>query len=643
MVLNSNINPAALASMSSAELADLLLMITDAEDMRRSLKKFVVGAWPMVEPAPFKDGWVVDALCDHLEALTRGQIRFLLINVPPRHSKSTICTTLWPVWCWLQDPTDRFLCASYSLRLAIRDNLKKRTLIESKWFKDRYGRDFSMLSEGDSLELLREQDFALSAHQNAKQFFMNDRMGYQLAVSVGSTTTGEGGSKLLIDDPHSAMEAHSDAERESALTWFRETWSNRMNDAEKDAMIVIGQRIHENDVSGIILKERPDWVHLDLPAEYEPARKCFTSIGWSDPRTVEGELLWPERFTQETLNRYKRDLGSLGYAAQYQQTPVPSTGGTFKHEWFRYFTEVDDTYFLEKSAGIVTVPKSQCWRFTVVDLAISSKQTADYTVIQTYDVTPQNDLLLIDQIRERLDNPSQQKTIRAVYMQLHPLFVKIEAVGYQLALIQQLRDSPIQTGDFLVETNSPAMLEQTLRQLPMISAFLVRDQRGNYIEFNGCNVVRVSGDQNFFRFACEKQGYCRIIDQVKEGDAHGISIPIREYRPVRDKVTRATVAAIQMENEKIHFRKNAPYLDDLKAELLRFPRGAHDDQVDDVGAACDEVVSPSDGGNIPMVASGGNENNVSLPVPVQDTTNEELILRQQLIARIMNGLGNNRF
>ena len=523
-------------------LANTLLMIAEAEEMRRSLKQFVTSAWRYVDPSPFVDGWCLDAMCDHLTALTLRQIRFLLINIPPRHSKSSICSVIWPVWDWLQRPEERFLCASYGLNLAIRDNLKKRNLIESQWFQDRYGQDFKLSNDAQSMEFIREKEFTLNPQQNAKRFFMNDKMGYQLAVSVGSTTTGEGGSVLNIDDMHSASEAHSATKRESANTWFREVWSSRMNDASKDCMIVIGQRIHAEDVSGIILNERPDWVHLNLPAEFEPNRKCFTMLGWEDPRTEEGELLWPERFNHDTLARYKRDLGSIGFAAQYQQSPVPSGGGQFKREWFRYFNEIDQAYILETTNGVRSILKSQCWEFVTVDLAISSKQSADYTVFAIWAVTPERDLILLDLIRAHIGNPDQLKQLRLLYLQHPKAYFKIERVGYQLALIQQA---------------------------------------------------------------------------LAEG------IPCREYNPTHDKVSRASTASIWMENGKFYFSKNSSWINDLESELLLFPRAAHDDIVDNVSMAADEVVTPA----IPLAGD---------PVPVESTSGPVHFIRVpvQEIAKI---------
>lgn len=477
----------------------LNLRAIQAERYRRSFKAFLVAAWHVVEPAPFVDGYVVDALVDHLEAVTLGQIRKLVINIPPRHSKSTLVSVLWPVWDWLHCPEDKFLCGSYSLDLSTRDNRRKRMLIESPWFQERYSNVFSLRPD-----------------QNQKRFFENDKQGYHMAVSVDGSTTGQGGSKLILDDPHSAADAHSEANRDAALRWFREVWTNRLNDQNKDCMVTVGQRIHEHDVCGYILKERPDWIHLNLPAFYEPSRRCVTPI-WQDWRKEENELLWPERFSKEALEGLRRDLGSNGFAAQYQQLPVPSGGGVFKEKWMRYFEVEPDYYVLSDGEKVWRVARSACWCFAVVDLAISSKQDADYTVVQVWAVTPEHDALLIDQVRDHFDNPEQQKCIYSIYQQYHPEFIQIETVAYQLALAQQL---------------------------------------------------------------------------LKQG------VPVKEYKPVRDKVSRASTAAILMEAGKMYFLAQAHWLEAVKYELLHFPFAAHDDIVDDVSMASDIVSLPRPAGGM---------------------------------------------
>lgn len=478
-------------ALEQARIAEQLLKI-DAIECRRSLKQFATSAWHIIEPRPFVDGWVVDAICEHLEAVTRGDIRRLVINIPPRHTKSTLLV-LWRVWTWVQSPSERFLTASYNHDLSIRDNVRCRRIIEDPWFQERYSREFQIAGD-----------------QNAKSFFENSVSGYQMAVSMKSTT-GQGGSYLVIDDAHNADEAHSDAERETALIWFREVWTNRLNDQERDKMVLVGQRIHENDVCGYVLRERPDWEHLNLPALFEPSQRCTTSIGWTDPRQQEGDLLWPERFSHATLDSLKRDLGTSGFAAQYQQTPVPAGGGQFKEEWMRYCQRQGDYYTLQTPNGPKHVAVADCWRFTVADLAISSKQEADYTVIQTWAVTKDADMLLIEQLRGHYDNPEQQKLLQLVYQRHIPDFLEIESVSYQLALIQQL---------------------------------------------------------------------------LLKG------IPCKEYKPVRDKVSRASTAAVYMEAGKIYFDLALPDLPDIKLELLRFPKYGHDDIVDDVSMAADIVSMP---------------------------------------------------
>jgi predicted phage terminase large subunit-like protein len=472
---------------------DTLLMQVEAEECRRSLKTFAKAVWNIIEPNPFIDGMPVDAIILHLEAVTRGEIRKLIINIPPRHSKSSLVSVIWPVWTWLQSPSERFLCASYSLDLSTRDNLRKRRIIEDPWFQARFGKVFQ-----------------LAGDQNVKRYFENTERGYQMALSVNGGTTGQGGSVLILDDAHNADEAHSEVERKTAVIWFREVWTNRLNDQERDKMVAVGQRIHDDDVCGYILRERPDWVHLNLPAYYESDRPCITPI-WSDPRTQENELLWPERFSKETLEGLKRDLGSMGFAAQYQQRPVPAGGGTFKKQWFRYFTDEGDHYCLEAQEGVKRVLVEQCQKIITVDLAISQKQTADYTVIALWAITPDRELLLVDRLREHLDNPEQQKHIQLFYQRYKPSYIQVESVAYQLALVQQLW----------------------------------------------------------------KQG-----------------LPVREYKPVRDKVSRASTAAVFYEASRVYHPRSISWLAEWEDELLMFPMASHDDQVDVTSQACDAIGGP---------------------------------------------------
>lgn len=311
-----------------------------------SLYEFVKQSWGVVEPGvPFIPSWHIEEICEHLEAVSAGEIRKLLINIPPRHSKSTIVSVMWPMWEWLTEPSHKYLCASYSGNLSIRDNLKARRLVQSPWYQERWG-----------------HMFRLAGDQNAKQRFENDKTGYRLATSVGGTATGEGGSRLVLDDPHSAQEAQSDVMRETALEWFDVVWSTRLNDPKKDAMVTIMQRLHEKDISGHILEDIGGWEHLMIPAEWDGVRRK-TSLGPYDPRKVVGELICPERFGEKEITELKQLLGTYGTAGQLQQDPQPTEGGILKTKYFQlwpsakalpqfeYILQSYDCAFTEKTSG----------------------------------------------------------------------------------------------------------------------------------------------------------------------------------------------------------------------------------------------------------------------------------------------------
>ena len=334
------------STTSPAVMLDLLKEEKERRNAAASLYEFVRQSWHVVEPGvPFIGGWHIEQICEHLEACSGGDLRKLLINIPPRHSKSTIVSVMWPMWEWLTDPAQKFLCASYSGNLSIRDNLKARRLIQSPWYQDRWG-----------------HMFRLAGDQNAKQRYENDKTGYRLATSVGGTATGEGGSRLLLDDPHSAQEAQSDAIRESALEWFDVVWSTRLNDPKADVMVTIMQRLHERDISGHIIEDIGGWEHLMIPAEWDGVRRK-TSVGPYDPRQKKGELICPDRFGEDEIADLKKLLGAYGSAGQLQQEPTPSEGGILKTQYFElwphntglppfeYILQSYDCAFTEKSTG----------------------------------------------------------------------------------------------------------------------------------------------------------------------------------------------------------------------------------------------------------------------------------------------------
>ncbi len=305
------------------------------ETLETSLIEFLRAGWRYIDPSPYVHGWHLEAIAEHLEAVTRGEIRRLIINVPPRTSKSSCVSVAWPAWTWAQStpgplsgPQTQFLFASYAQSLALRDSVKTRRLIESPWYQRYWG-----------------DRYRLTGDQNTKIRFENDQGGYRLATSVEGALTGEGGSVLVIDDPHNAVEMESETVRETTLRWWDESFSTRLNDPRTGAYVVIMQRLHEEDLTGHILStQSSEWVHLCLPMRYDSSRHCTTVIGFSDPRSHDGELLCPERFGEAEVRDLEARLGPFATAGQLQQSPEPRGGGIFKRDWWQDWEPPDGKF-----------------------------------------------------------------------------------------------------------------------------------------------------------------------------------------------------------------------------------------------------------------------------------------------------------
>lgn len=375
-----------------------------AERLSRRLRSFVDGAWPILEPStPFKPNWHIDAICEALESVTAGEVRRLVINVPPRHMKSLSVAVCWPCWAWTRRPELRWVFASYAQKLSTRDSLKCRRLIESPWYQARWG-----------------DRFQLTGDQNEKTRFENDQTGFRIATSVGGTATGEGGDILVADDPHKADEAESDTMRETVLDWWDGTISTRLNDPETGAFVVVMQRVHEADLVGHLM-DRGGYEILCLPAEYEPAHPFV----WpDDPRVDPGELLWPDRMSRGAVDELKATLGSYRAAGQLQQRPAPVEGGILKRAWWQWYGGLDD---LPRLDGVV-----QWW-----DTAWKDKQTSDYVVGQVWGFRGAQRYLL-KAVRARMDVADTKREIRSLAgwvaetfqeFDIHPVLVEAANVG----------------------------------------------------------------------------------------------------------------------------------------------------------------------------------------------------------------------
>ena len=310
---------------------DQTLYELDLVDAEESLASFVKQAWAVIEPGQkYVHGWHIDFICAHLEAITDGVeldngelYNRLLINVPPGTMKSLLCGVFWPAWEWgpRNMPHLRYVCASHSLDLAIRDGLRMRRLIMSEWYQKRWG-----------------DRVTLTGDQNQKTKFENTSTGFRQAAAAGSIT-GARGDRVIIDDPHSVDGANSDAQRESTVQWFLEAVPTRLNNPDSSAIIVIMQRLHEADVSGVILDKRLGYDHVMLPMMLDKARVYPTKLGIEDPRETEGELLFPARFPQDVVDRDSKVMGPYATAGQFQQEPTPRGGGVIKAQWWETWME----------------------------------------------------------------------------------------------------------------------------------------------------------------------------------------------------------------------------------------------------------------------------------------------------------------
>jgi predicted phage terminase large subunit-like protein len=362
--LLSRINAEARRRRAIADNTTIDEVLNESRARCSTLTGYMHEAWHVLEPAnAYVHGWHIDAVAEHLEAVSSGQITRLLINEPAGMMKSLQVGVFWQTYEWgpLNKPHLRTVATSYKETLTKRDNIKARRLVKSDWFQSRWG-----------------QQFVLMADQDSTIKFENDKTGFRAAM-VFNSLTGERGDRVSIDDPLSVAQAKSDTERKTAEETFLEAVPNRLVDPKSSAIILIMQRLHERDPAGIAIAKNLGYVHLMLPMEYERERSCYTVVKpkhfdagppirgrydaekqiWyregqpvpeprreyvekaepqtvyrQDKRTREGELLFPERFPREAVEKLKISLGSWGHAGQDQQRPAPREGGMFKRHWF---------------------------------------------------------------------------------------------------------------------------------------------------------------------------------------------------------------------------------------------------------------------------------------------------------------------
>ena len=350
--------------------------------------------------------WHIEIIAAMLTAVRQGKIRRLIINLPPRHLKSLLTSIAFPAWCLGHDPSAQILCVSYAQDLADKLARDCRNIMTSPWYRGIF-------------------PTRLAAHRQAVQEFFTTRQGYRLATSNGGVLTGRGADLILIDDPLKPEEALSDTQRQAANDRFDHTLYSRQNDKQHGAIVIVMQRLHEDDLVGHVLgQERWDVVSFPAIAEHDEAHQINTLWGTKRYTRQQGEALHPEREPLLTLDHIRHTIGEYNFAGQYQQSPAPLGGGLVKADWFRRYGATD---LPERFERIV-----QSW-----DTANKATELSDYSVCTTWGINGKN-LYLVGLLRRRLEYPALKRAVLEQQSLYNASVVLIEDKASGTQLIQEL-------------------------------------------------------------------------------------------------------------------------------------------------------------------------------------------------------------
>lgn len=374
--------------------------------LKNDLSSFIAKAFFEINPSvQYLHNWHIDLIAEYLKMAYEGKITRLIINMPPRYLKSVSISVAFPSWVLGSKPNERVIVASYSELLAVKHSTDSRLIVNSKWYRELF------------------PEFEMSSFQNEKHKFSTTQNGYRFATSVGGTLTGEGGNFLIVDDPHNPQQVLSPKYRQKTLDWFDNTFASRLNDKKKGVIIVVMQRLHENDLSGYLLNKKGNrWIHLNIPAVSE--EEIIYSIGDFYKVRRKGELLHSAREGIKEIEQIKFDLGSYSFAAQYQQSPVGKSNGMIKDSWIRY-------YNVSKTPVCSEVVLS-------FDTAIKIGVKNDPTVCTVWGIYD-NCYYLLDLHRQWLEYPSLKKRVLELSKIWNPEAILIEDKASGQSLIQDLK------------------------------------------------------------------------------------------------------------------------------------------------------------------------------------------------------------
>ena len=397
--------------------------------------------------------------------------------------KSICASVAFPAWLLGQSPTEKIIAVSYSGELSLKHSLDCKTILEHPFYRETFPRT------------------RLSTKRSTQTEYATTLGGYRMATSTGGTLTGRGADILILDDPIKPMDAYSDIARKGVNTWYDSTLYSRLNDKKNGCIIIIMQRLHEDDLIGHVL-EQEGWTYVKIPALAENPEEILISPACIKPYKAvrqPGDALHPARETAEQLHLLKTTvMGGYAFAAQYQQEPTPLGGGMIKKEWFRIYTSLP--------------PEPPIRKVISWDTASKAEEIHDFSVATVW-YEYKHGYYLIDVIRRRLEFPDLRKEIIHLAMKYQPHAVLIEDKGSGINFIQEL----------------------------------------------------------------SRESRYPIIGVIPEGD----------------KIMRAMAQTPHMEAGRVYIPANAAWLVDFENELMKFPNGKHDDQVDSISQALQWMSAPA--------------------------------------------------
>jgi predicted phage terminase large subunit-like protein len=371
--------------------------------LRQDFSSFIGKVFHTINPgAEYQANWHIELIADYLEAVRAGEIKRLIINMPPRALKSVCVNVAWPAWLLAQQPHTRIMAASYSSVLSIKHSLDCRLIVNSDWYKKLF------------------PSTILSRKHNQKSKFLTTENGFRFATSVGGSATGEGGDVLIIDDPHNPTQINSLKIRNRAIEWFEQTFVTRLNDKNKGAIVLVMQRLHADDLSAHLLSSG-GWELLKIPAI--ASEDIVYNIGQKQYKYNKGELLNAKRDQIKFLNNIEQEVGARNYAAQFLQEPLPVGFNLLNLEDISFYEKTPDQfdYYV------------QSW-----DTAIKTSEKSDYSVGTCWGVVA-NKYYLISMIRKKMSYPELKVEMEKFADKFKPRHLLIEDKASGQSVIQDLK------------------------------------------------------------------------------------------------------------------------------------------------------------------------------------------------------------